>query len=151
MYLFLIRKRLNKVDSMMVITVKRGIGFLIVYLLFIRFYLFPCIKQLSGSISVLATGSETVLILSFVRVVLLRFPNRWIQNIKETLSFISADIPTAWPICLMIKFPVFFGNALAYWRNVLEYIVLALSWIAFLYIICSLELQQTVNSFLDLI
>lgn len=117
----------------------------------------PCIKQLSESSFVLDDGWESVptetgklyasakwpvLILSVIQIVLLKFSNRWIRDIRETLSLISALLTTVWPIYLMIKVPGFFGNDYLYFWNVFGYIVLALSWIIFLYNIVILGIVE---------
>lgn len=118
---------------------------------------FPCIKQFSESSFVLDDGwkaipmetGETyasakwiVLILSVIQIVLLKFSNRWVRDIRETLSLISALLTTVWPIYLMLKFPGYFGNDYLYVWNVLGYIVLVLSWIIFLYSVVLLRIVE---------
>lgn len=118
---------------------------------------FPCIKQLTESSLVLDEGWESVptetgnlyasakwpiLILAVIQVALLKFSNRWIRDTRETLSLISALLTTAWPVYLMVKFPGYFGNDYLYSWNTLGYVVLALSWIVFLYNIVLLRIVE---------
>jgi len=115
----------------------------------------PCIKQFSESSFVLDDGWKSVpeetgnlyasakwpiLILSIIQIVLLKFSNRWIRDIRETLALISAILTTVWPIYLMLKIPGYFGNDYFYIWNFLGYMVLALSWIIFLYNIVLLRI-----------
>lgn len=118
---------------------------------------FPCIKQMSESSFVLDDGWESVptetgdlyssakwpiLILSVIQIFLLKFSNRWIRDIRETLSLISALLATVWPIYLMLRIPGYFGNTYLYYWNVLGYIVLTLSWLIFLYNIVLLRIAE---------
>lgn len=118
---------------------------------------FPCIKQMSESSFVLDDGWESVpeetgvlyssakwpiLILSVIQIFLLKFSNRWIRDIRETLSLISALLTIVWPIYLMMKIPGYFDNSYFYYWNFLGYVVLALSWIVFLYNIVLLRIAE---------
>ena len=118
---------------------------------------FPCIKQMSESSFVLDDGWESapeetgdlyssakwpILIFSVLQIFLLKFSNRWIRDIRETLSLISALLTTVWPIYLMLKIPGYFDNTYLYSWNILGHIVLALSWIIFLYNIVLLRIVE---------
>jgi len=87
-----------------------------------------------------ASAKWPILILSIIQIVLLKFSNRWIRDIRETLALISAILTTVWPIYLMLKIPGYFGNDYFYIWNFLGYMVLALSWIIFLYNIVLLRI-----------
>ena len=118
---------------------------------------FPCIKQLTESSFVLDEDWESVptetgklytsakwpiFILAVIQVALLKFSNRWIRDIRETLSLISALLTTVWPVYLMVKFPGYFDNDYLYFWNIIGYVVLALSWIVFLYNIVLLRIVE---------
>lgn len=121
--------------------------------IFVLMSFFDCVECVEyGSVDELAFEHKTnryydnvcwvVLILSVVQVGLLKFKNRLLRDIRETVALISALVTTVYPIYLLYKYPGFFGCSLGYVWTTIGYVVLILSWIIFLYNILVLRIIE---------
>lgn len=133
------------------------VALVIIIFVFTLLSFFDCIVRVeSGSVDDFASKNVTdrffdnaswiILGLSIIQIVLLKSKNKWLRIIRECLALVSALVTTAYPIYLLCLYPGYIGCAYGYVWTLIGYVVLALSWLIFMYNIILLRIVDRKTS-----